>query len=184
MCGNGHRPGQRQRHSGRQRHGVFADKNVGPDKAVSVSGYTLIGVDAGNYTLIEPTDLTANVAARSLTVSATASNRIYDGLTDAAVTLTDNRIAGDVVATGYTSAAFTDANAGTGKTVGVSGITLSGVDAGNYIFNTTVTTTASITPAALTIAANDATKSYDGAAYSGGNGVTYSGFVAGQSAGF
>ena len=163
--------------------GVFADKNVGTGKAVTVSGYTLSGADAGNYTLIEPTGLTANVAARSLTVSAIASNKVYDGSTDAAVTLGDNRIAGDVLATGYTLAAFTDANAGTGKTVSVSGIALSGVDAGNYNFNTAAATTASITPAPLTVAANNASKAYDGIAYSGGSGVTYTGFVAGQSAG-
>jgi hypothetical protein len=104
-------------------------------------------------------------------------------LTDATATLTDNRIAGDVLATDYTSATFNDANAGTGKIVSVSGITLSGVDASNYFFNTAATTTASITPAALTVAANGAIKPYDGIAYSGGNGVAYSGFVAGQSAG-
>jgi hypothetical protein len=145
--------------------GVFSDKNVGSDKTVSVSGYSFSGADAGNYILIEPTGLTANVAARSLTVSATASNKVYDGLTDASVTLSDNRVAGDVLATGYTSAAFTDANAGTGKTVRVSGITLSGVDAGNYIFNTTATTTASITPAPLTVAANNVSKLIAAAAY-------------------
>ena len=32
----------------------FADKNVGDDKVVTVTGYTLGGVDAGNYTLTQP----------------------------------------------------------------------------------------------------------------------------------
>jgi filamentous hemagglutinin family protein len=159
---------------------VFGDKNAGLDKAVTVSGYSLSGADAGNYTLIEPANLTANVAARPLTISATASNRVYDGLTDAAVTLSDDRVAGDALVTSYSSAAFVNANAGSGKTVNVGGITLSGVDAGNYIFNTTATTTANITRATLTVSANNASKVYDGLAYSGGNGVTYSGFVAGQ----
>ena len=34
--------------------GAFSDKNVGTGKAVTVSGYTLGGADAGNYTLVEP----------------------------------------------------------------------------------------------------------------------------------
>ena len=41
--------------------GVFSDKNVGTGKPVSVSGYTLSGADASNYTLVEPTGLTANI---------------------------------------------------------------------------------------------------------------------------
>jgi hypothetical protein len=65
------------------------------------------------------------------------------------VTLSDNRVAGDVFTTSYTSASFADKNVGTGKTVSVSGITISGADAGNYTFNTTATATADITaPAA------------------------------------
>ena len=37
--------------------------------------------------------------------------------------------------------------------------------------------------ATVTVTANDATKTYDGLAYSGGNGVSYSGFAAGDTAG-
>jgi hypothetical protein len=63
----------------------------------------------------------------------------------------------------------------------VNGIALGGTDAGNYnLLNTSTTTTASITPKALTVTANGDTKLYDGSAYSGGNGVSYSGFVAGD----
>jgi hypothetical protein len=42
----------------------------------------------------------------------------------------------------YSSADFGDKNVGTGKTVSVLGISISGVDAGNYTFNTTATTSA------------------------------------------
>jgi filamentous hemagglutinin family protein len=41
--------------------GSFADKNVGIGKAVTASGYTITGGDAGNYTLVPPTGLTANI---------------------------------------------------------------------------------------------------------------------------
>jgi hypothetical protein len=80
----------------------------------------------------------------------------------------------------FTSATFADANVANGKTVTVSGISLGGTDAGNYSSNTTATTTANITPAALTITANNDSKTYNGAAYSGGNGVTYAGFITGE----
>lgn len=33
----------------------FADKNVGNNKTVTVSGYTLSGADAANYNLVQPT---------------------------------------------------------------------------------------------------------------------------------
>ena len=161
--------------------GTFVNKNVGTNKTVNVSGFALSGADAADYTLVEPTNVTASITARPLTISATGINKVYDGSTSAAVTLADNRVAGDALTTGYTAAAFADANVGTGKTVGVSGISLSGTDAGNYTFNTSATTTANITAAPLTITANAATKTYDGLAYSGGNGVSFTGFVAGQS---
>jgi hypothetical protein len=160
--------------------GMFADKNVGTRKTVNVSGYALNGSDAANYTLVEPTNLTANITARQLTISATGINKVYDGSTNAAVTLADNRVAGDALATGYTSAAFADANVGNGKAVTVSGISLNGGDAGNYTFNTSTATTANITAALLTITANAASKTFDGLAYNGGNGVTFTGLVAGQ----
>src|SRR5205823_1626250 len=53
-----------------------------------------------------------------------------------------------------TSASFGDKNVGNGKVVGVSGISISGADAGNYsLQNTTASTTANITPATLTVTA-------------------------------
>jgi filamentous hemagglutinin family protein len=41
--------------------GVFADANVGQGKSVSVTGFTLGGADAGNYTLVQPAGLTASI---------------------------------------------------------------------------------------------------------------------------
>ncbi len=140
--------------------GLFADKNVGAGKAVSLA---LTGASGGNYSLTQPGGLTAAITARALTISATGVSKVYDGLTGATVTLTNNRVAGDVLTTAYTSAAYVDKNAGTGKTVNVSGISLSGTDAGNYTFNTTATTTASITKRNLAVTGVTANnKVYDG----------------------
>jgi hypothetical protein len=140
----------------------FNNKNVGTGKPVSVSGISISGADAGNYTFNTTASTTADITARALTISATGINKIYDGTTTATVTLSDNRVAGDVFTDSYTSASFADKNVGTGKTVSVSGISISGADAGNYTFNTTATTTANITKKYLTVSATGVNKVYDG----------------------
>src|SRR5207249_5125892 len=43
----------------------FATKTVGNGKAVTVLGVTLSGGDAGNYTVSQPTGLTANITAKN-----------------------------------------------------------------------------------------------------------------------
>ena len=137
---------------------VFNDKNVGMGKAISVSGISISGTDAGNYTFNTTASTTADITARPLTVSATGINKVYDGNTGATVTLSDNRVSGDVFTDSYTSASFADKNVGTGKTVSASGISISGTDAGNYSFNTTATTTANITPRLITVSVDAKTK--------------------------
>jgi hypothetical protein len=118
---------------------------------VNVSG-TLSGADAGNYTLNGNATTTASITPRTIAGSITASDKVYDGTTSATTSGTLlGVIAGDTVAFN-TSGSFADKNAGTGKTVTVSG-TLSGADAGNYTLNDNATTTATITPATLTYVA-------------------------------
>jgi len=56
--------------------GAFASKVVGTGKTVNVSGLTIAGASAGNYTLVQPT-ATANITARSLSVKATGVNKVY-----------------------------------------------------------------------------------------------------------
>ena len=132
--------------------GVFADRNVGTGKLVTVSGLTLVGADAAKYTLTQPTT-NADITPASLTVTGiTASDKVYDGTTsatlDAKSAALDGVISGDDVTLDLTAVAgaFTNPNAGTGKTVLVSGLTLTGTDAGNYAL-TQPTLTATITPA-------------------------------------
>ena len=50
---------------------MFGDKNVGNAKAVTVSGLSLSGTDAGNYTLIQPTSLVADITAATPTPTPT-----------------------------------------------------------------------------------------------------------------
>ncbi|MGB2600128.1 MAG: YDG domain-containing protein, partial [Candidatus Omnitrophota bacterium] len=102
-----------------------------------------------------------------LTVDATGVNREYDATTDATVTLSDNHMASwhDNFTTNYSSATFGDKNVGVGKTVNVTGISLSGVDASKYqLSSTTDTTTAVITAKSLTVSGITAdNKVYDDA---------------------
>src|SRR5205823_306306 len=127
------------------------------------SGFTLSGTDAGNYSLSSVANTTADITKRALTVSATGVNKQYDGTASATVILSDNRVTGDVFTDSSTAATFNDKNVGTGKSVAVSGISVSGADAGNYaIQNTTASTTANITPRALTVTASGVNKGYDG----------------------
>src|SRR5213079_2782798 len=140
----------------------FNDKNVGTAKPVSVSGISISGADAANYTFNTTTSATADITARALTVSAAGVNKVYDGTTVASVTLSDKRVAGDLLADAYSAASFADKNVGAAKTVSVTGISISGPDAANYTFNTTASTTADITARALTVSAAGVNKVYDG----------------------
>jgi hypothetical protein len=140
--------------------GAFADKNAGTDKLVNVSG-SLSGADAANYVLTSNTTTTADIAQRAIVGSITASDKVYDGTTTAALSgALTGAIASDDVTMNATGA-FADKNAGTGKQVNVSG-SLSGADAANYLLTSNTSTTADIAQRAIvgSIAASD--KVYDG----------------------
>uniref|UniRef100_UPI00180B3F3B beta strand repeat-containing protein n=1 Tax=Polaromonas sp. TaxID=1869339 RepID=UPI00180B3F3B len=127
----------------------FADKNAGLAKAVSVTGISISGTDAANYSFNTTASTSADITQRALTVAAAGSNKVYDGNTTATVSLTDNRVAGDSLTASNTAANFADKNAGLAKAVSVTGISISGADAANYTANTTAATTANITPASI-----------------------------------
>jgi hypothetical protein len=153
----------------------FADKNVGGGKIVTLMGATLSGGDAGNYALDSVSTANADITARPLTVTATGVDKVYDGTTSATVTLSDNRVSGDVLSDSYASAAFTDKNVAMAKNVAVTGISISGTDAPNYTFNATASTTANITAKPASVTPNTGTKVYGSAdpAFTG----TLDGFV-------
>ncbi len=139
---------------------TYDNKNVGSGKTLTVIAYTVNDGNSGaNYTVTTVPDTTGVITQAPLTVSATGIDKIYDGTTVATVTLSDNRFAGDVLTTSYTTATFADSrNVGTGKPVAVTGITIAGTDAPNYSFNTTAATTANVTQRHLALAAKSFTK--------------------------
>src|SRR5205807_8150283 len=103
---------------------------------------------------------TASITSRSLVVSAQGVDKSYDGTVNATVTLSDNRVSGDSLTTSYTTAVFADKNVGKGKSVSVSGISATGLDAGNYSANSVASTTATITAALLTVTADDKSRPF------------------------
>jgi phosphotransferase system IIA component len=144
--------------------GAFADKNVGNGKAITITGVTISGTDAGNYNLVQQTGLTANITKADLVVSGiTASNRVYDA-SDVAVlggTATVSPLSNDVVTVGGTAAgAFADKNVGNGKAITITGVTISGTDAGNYNLVQQTGLTADVTKATLTYVATLANSIY------------------------
>jgi phosphotransferase system IIA component len=140
---------------------TFASANAGTGIAITVTGYTLSGASAGNYTLTQPNALTANITSAILTeTGATAANKVYDGTTTATVsggTLTG--IIGSDVVTISTTGTFATSQAGAGIVVTLA---LTGANAANYTL-TQPGITANITPLALTITGiTISNKNYDG----------------------
>ncbi|TBV13541.1 GLUG motif-containing protein, partial [Stutzerimonas kirkiae] len=112
-----------------------------------------------------------------------ANNKTYDGTAAAALTGTASvtAIGTDViVVAGTGTGTFNDKNAGTDKTVTVTGYTLSGTDADNYNLLQPTGLTATINKAQATITANSANVTYNGQQQSV-SGFTASGMVNGES---
>ncbi len=172
--------------------GNFSDKNAGIGKTVNITGLSLVGADAANYAFtLSSTSTKADIskAALSGVSGITASNKVYDGNTSATLNIASatlvGAIGGDSVTVGAATGAFSDKNAGIGKTVNITGLSLGGADAVNYTLSAnTATATADIGKAAITgvsgIAIND--KVYDGktAATAVTTGASLAGLVAGD----
>jgi len=154
--------------------GAFADANAGQGKTVTISGLTLTGTSAGNYVLASSgnqSTASANMDPRTLTVLSgiSANNKVYDGTVSATLNTSLAMLAGkigtDNVGVAGTGS-FVDANAGSGKTVSLSGLTLTGSAAGNYVLAVSggqSTALADITPATITVSGiAAANKPYDG----------------------
>jgi filamentous hemagglutinin family protein len=141
--------------------GSFADKNVGTAKPVTIVN-TISGGDAGNYT-VASSATTASITPRALAVTGTtAQDKIYDANTNATLGTAGTLVGvqGSDVLTLAQSGTFADKNVGNAKPVTIAN-TVTGTDVGNYTIGSS-TTTASITPRALTVSGSQARdKVYD-----------------------
>ncbi|OYU80351.1 MAG: hypothetical protein CFE23_09810 [Flavobacterium sp. BFFFF1] len=134
--------------------GNFASAAIGTAIAVTPA-ISLTGADAGNYSITQPASLSANITTATLTITGiTANNKTYDQTTAATLngTAVLSGVVGseDVSLTGTPTATFDTANAGTAKTVVVTGYSITGADAGNYTL-TPLSLTADIAKANQTI---------------------------------
>jgi hypothetical protein len=156
-------------------------RNVGANKAVSISGITLSGNDAGNYSLTSGTaTTTASITPKPLRIDGltgvAAIDRAYNGSNVVDVTVSSSGpisanqsdlIAGDIVtvtapAAGSTTGTMADKRVGSDKPVAVLGLSLGGADAGNYSITATSGVTVNITPKTLTANYSGVAKVYDG----------------------
>lgn len=160
----------------------FASKNVGQDVDVTAN-IILTGEKAANYTVTQPTGLTADITLATINVVATAQNKVYDRTTVAAITVVSlsGNIEGDTV-TVTGSGSFNNYNTGTEKPV-TANLVLEGEDAINYILIQPTGLSASITVKEVTADISGATvtdKTYDGNTNATVSGVLLDGIVNGD----
>jgi len=117
---------------------TFDNKKVGTNKTVkNTTPITLTGTDAGNYNLTNPiVELTADITAKPVTVTAAVAEKTYDGRTDDAnVTISASGIiADDDVQIVATKGVYATPDAGDNVEVTVT-YTISGVDKDNYSYS-------------------------------------------------
>jgi hypothetical protein len=143
---------------------AFSDKNVANAKTVTVSGISIGGSSSSNYSLQNSSaTATANILHKVLTASFSASNKIYNRNTIAAVTSSlSGVISGDTVSLAEIIANFSDKRAENNKTVTVTSI-IAGSDGSNYsLSNSTEYILASIAKKPLTASFSALNKVYDG----------------------
>jgi hypothetical protein len=151
--------------SGSATVGAFADANVGNGLVVTPT-LTGLSLDNTNYVIAGiSTTLAADITAAPVTISGlSAANKVYDKTTTATLNGTptvQGILSGDsATVSGAVSGAFVSANAGAGiaVTANLSGLTLSSA---NYqITGITTALAADITPAPLTVTADNKTMVY------------------------
>jgi filamentous hemagglutinin family protein len=146
--------------------------------AINAGSYSLtaLGLTSANYA-IQYVSGSLTVDPAALTVTANAANKTYDGLAYVGgngvtyVGLVNNEtesVLGGTLVYGATPQPAID--------VGTYALTPAGLSSNNYAIQF-VAGALTIDRALLTVTANAASKTYDGLAYTGGNGVTYAGFV-------
>ena len=139
--------------------GTFASVDVASGIEVT-STSVLTGAQSGNYTLTQPTGLSANITPKQLTVTATAQNKVYDRTITATVSngvIAGGSVEGDDVslASDTVAGTFNDFSVANNKPV-TALFALQGADAANYSV-ASQSFSANITPAPLTVDVTNAT---------------------------
>ena len=149
--------------------------------ATNVGTYTIeaSGLTSSNYNIIY-IDGSLDITVADLTITANDASKTYGDVLvfGGSEFMTSGLLGSDSVDSVdlYSAGAVNTANVGD---YDIEGSNASGTGLSNYSI-TYVDGTLTVNPAELTITANDDSKVYDAVAYSGGNGVMYSGFVNGE----
>lgn len=160
-----------------QVEGTYSVENADtiPDAGNSVEYRVIFTSNDGDYVGVEVARGTVKIAQKPVTVSGiTANDKVYDGTTVAELNTGSASIGGKVgnddvtIDVANATGTFDTKNVGTGKTVTINGLALSGEDAANYTL-ATVTATGNITKKELTanVSGVSVTKEYDGTTAAG-----------------
>lgn len=146
----------------------FNSKDVNTASTVTIVAALTGDADVlANYTLTQPAEVTARITPKSVTLTVTAENKVYDGTTDATVAHSFNtgdilEADADSIIVNVTSPAFADAHAGNGKTVTYT-VVITGDAASNYAPTYSNSTTANITPKPVNVTfSGEMAQIYDG----------------------
>ncbi|CAN7322838.1 YDG domain-containing protein [Pseudorhodoferax sp. LjRoot39] len=164
---------------------TYTDKNAGSNKTVDVSGVTLNdGNGGGNYTVSYQSNTSSSITPKVLTATATASDKIYDGTTNATATLVISGLVGTETLGSANTSSFNSKDVATANQVTVNGVSLidgsNGGLASNYSLAPGQTATAHIGTAALTVIANNDAKFVTFADAAGYSGLQYIGLAPGE----
>jgi len=103
--------------------GAFASVNAGSALKVTTSGFTLGGASAGDYALVQPSNLTANITPAPVTATIIGNpTKVYDGSASTTLTAANYTLSGFVAGQGATvpqsaTATYVSPNAGSGITI-------------------------------------------------------------------
>ena len=176
---------------------VFASKNIGVGKTVSISSASLNGADAGDYELSltgAPTT-TADISSKQLSIggSFTVTTKEYDGNTSATISQNNLSLTGiegaDNVSLNSFDLNFAQSTIGAGIVVSLTNPAISGADNGNYTITAAgaPTSNGTITGKSLSLTGSFlvSSKVYDGttSAVISSNNLTLSGVAAGETVG-
>lgn len=159
----------------------FNSANAGGHALAVDPGYTINDGNGGNNYTVSFNMAPGSITPATLSLAAMSDSRNYDGTAASAGTVSVSGLQGGDTVSGLTQS-FDSANAGA-RTLGVdAGYTINDGNGGNNYTLSLNTASGNIAPVALTVAANNDALTYNAAAYFGGNGVSYSGFVNGETA--
>ena len=155
---------------------TLASKNAGPQAISSIGTLALGGGDAANYTLV---GATGTVTITQLPVTLTGT-RLYDGaaIADFSILTVSNAIAPDVVTVASGTATLASKDVGVREITSMGTLALGGADVGNYTL-TGATGSVTISPAHLTVTADNKSKVFDGFPFTAFT-ATITGFVNGE----